>query len=178
MKKILLAALLTIAALTSCTKEGAKLFEGYYSYKLSGTISLTAVADAEATEESGPEIAPDELTLTLTLAPEAGQMNILTRDRSNGDMVLTMNAIGGDVTTMQAKADGNDLDISPVSKRFTLEITAGSKSYTAMIIGSGERLEDVVIINFIAVSGEYSYLGRKYEVTGSNITCVAKSNGR
>lgn len=176
MKKTLLAALLTIAVLTSCTKEGAKLFEGYYSYKLSGTISLTAVADSEATEESGPEIAPDELTLTL--APEAGQMNILTRDRSNGDMVLTMNAIGGDVTTMQAKADGNDLDISPVSKRFTLEITAGSKSYTAMIIGSGERLEDVVIINFIAVSGEYSYLGRKYEVTGSNITCVAKSNGR
>ncbi len=176
MKKTLLAALLTIAALTSCTKEGAKLFEGYYSYKLSGTISLTAVADAEATEESGPEIAPDELTLTL--APEAGQMNILTRDRGNGDMVLTMNAIGGDVTTMQAKADGNDLDISPVSKRFTLEITAGSKSYTAMIIGTGERLEDVVIINFIAVSGEYSYLGRKYEVTDSNITCVAKSNGR
>ena len=93
-------------------------------------------------------------------------------------MVLTMNAIGGDVTTMQAKADGNGLDISPVSKRFTLEITAGSKSYTAMIIGTGERLEDVVIINFIAVSGEYNYLGRKYEVTDSNITCVAKSNGR
>ena len=52
-----------------------------------------------------------------------------------------------------------------------------SESYD-MIIGSGERLEDVVIIKFIAVSGEYSYLGRKYEVTDSNITCVAKSNGR
>ncbi len=174
MKKTLLAAAMMLAALCSCTKEGAKRFEGYYSYKLSGTIELKATEEeSDADQEGTVTIAPDQLTLTLK--NEAGQMNILTRDKKSGDMLITMNAIGGDVTTMQATADGDRLDIAPTSRRLPVEMTAGS-ACTVMLSGTGEKLDDVIILNLTADSGEYSYLGRKYQVSGSKIECVARSN--
>lgn len=175
MKKTLLAAAVMLAALCSCTKEGAEKFEGYYSYKLSGTIELkTTEEQSDADQEGTVTIAPDRLTLTLK--NEAGQMNILTRDKKSGDMLITMNAMGGDVTTLQATADGDKLEIAPTSRRLPVEMTAGSSTCTVMLSGTGEKLDDVIIINFTAGSGEYSYLGRKYQVSGSKIECVAKSN--
>ncbi len=175
MKKALLAAAVMLAALCSCTKEGAKRFEGYYSYKLSGTIELKATEEeGDADQDGTVTIAPDQLTLTVK--NEAGQMNILTKNKDNGEMLITMNAIGGDVTTMQATAGSDKLDIAPTSRRLPVEITAGSSICNVMLSGTGEKLGDVVIINFTAESGEYSYLGRKYEVVASKIECVARSN--
>ncbi len=175
MKKALLAAAMMLAVLCSCTKEGTKRFEGYYSYKLSGTIELKATEEqGDADQEGTVTIAPDQITLTVK--NEAGQMNILTRDKDNGEMLITMNAMGGDVTTMQATAGSDKLDIAPTSRRLPVEITAGSSTCNVILSGTGEKLDNVVIINFSAESGEYSYLGRKYEVVGSRIECVAKSN--
>lgn len=170
----MLAALFMLAALCSCTKEGAERFEGYYSYKLSGTVELKATEEqGDADREGSVTIAPDQLTLTLK--NEAGQMNILTRDKKSGDMLITMNAMGGDVTTMQAKADGSRLEITPASRRLQVEMAAGS-ACTVMLSGTGEKLDDVIILSLTAESGEYSYLGRKYQVSGSKIECVARSN--
>lgn len=176
MKKTLCAAALMLAVLCSCTKEGAKRFEGYYSYKLSGTVSLKAVE--EETDESSDgtvTVAPDELTLSLN--PESGQMNILTRDNDSGEMLVTMNAVGGDVTTFEAVASGKQISFSETQKRVSFETSSiSTRSCTLTLSGDGEKLDDVIVISFKAVSGEYSYLGRKYEVTDSKIECVAKSN--
>ena len=65
MKKILIAAAL-MAAACSCTKEGTARFEGYYSYKTSGTISFEATSAAS----SESELAPDEMTFSIS--PESG----------------------------------------------------------------------------------------------------------
>lgn len=172
MKRILFAAAL-IAAACSCSKEGAARFEGYYSYKLSGTISFEATTASSASTE----IAPDKMTFSIM--PESGQLNILTEDRKSGSIVMTMNAVGGDATTTTGKAQGSTLTLDDCTKRmsFDLSSTALERGQSFTLSGSGKRLDDVLIIDFTA-SGTMDYLGRSYVVTDSDINCVARLNDR
>lgn len=172
MKRILFAAALA-AAVCSCTKEGTARFEGYYSYKLSGTITFEATTPAS----SAVDPAPDNMTFSIT--PESGQLNILTEDRKSGLATITMNAVGGDVTTTTAKAQGTTLTLDDFRKRVSFDIssTAIERGHILTMSGSGKRLDDVLVIEFTA-SGSMDYLGRSYVVTGSDIDCVARSNDR
>lgn len=170
MKRILFAAALLTAA-CSCTKEGAARFEGYYSYKLSGTVSFEA---ASSSSTSGG-LAPDNVTFTIL--PESGQLNILTEDKKSGSVLMTLNAVGGDVTTITGKAEGNSLLLDDSAKRIHFEISGTPASRNLTLSGTGKRLDDMLIIEFTA-SGGMDYLGRSYVVTGSDIDCVARLNGR
>lgn len=172
MKRILFAAAL-LAAACSCTKEGAARFEGYYSYKLSGTISFEATTPGSTTEE----LAPDNMTFSIS--PESGQLNILTEDKKSGSVVMTMNAIGGNVSTMKGKAEGNSLVLDDSARRISFELssTAVDRTQTLTMSGTGKRLDDMLIMEFTA-SGGMDYLGRSYVVTGSDIDCVARINDR
>lgn len=169
----LIAAAAALCALCSCSKEGAKLFEGYYSYKMSGELSYTATSPAD---ESAVVTAPDELTFKLQ--SESGQMNILCRDRKSGSMTLTLNAVGGDVYVVDATAEGSALRTSEMSKTF--KVTDSGLSFTGkldvVLDGEGERLDDVVLLHLRAKSGTLRYLGRDYNVSSSRIECVAKEN--
>ena len=167
MKKTLFAAALAVAALCSCTKEGTEIFEGYYSYKLSGEITLTQIVD-ETDTVTVPEV------LTLSLTPESGQMNILTRDKDGGEMVVTMNAMGGDATTFEASVEDGKLVIPASDKYFSSELL----KFKLSISGEGSKLSDMVLMDLTAAQTEISYLGRNYTLTDSKITCVATSNDR
>ncbi len=170
MKRTLLAAALTAAALCSCTKEGVKLFEGYYSYKLSGEITLTEIV--EQTDDTAEPTEPEVLTLTLN--PESGQMNILTRDKNEGTMVVTMNALGGGVTTFEAKVADGRLKLPGGGK----QLGSGAMEFKLTLSGEGSRLGDVVLMDLVAAETEIERLGKSYKLTDSKITCVASSNDR
>ena len=171
MKKTLFAPALTLllalTALCSCSKEGTELFEGYYSYKLSGEITLTQIVD-ETDTVTVPEV------LTLSLTPESGQMNILTRDKDGGKMVITLNAMGGDATTFEASVEDGKLVIPASDKYFSSELL----KFKLSISGEGSKLSDMVLMDLTAAQTEISYLGRNYTLTDSKITCVATSNDR
>lgn len=169
MKRILIAAAL-IAAACSCTKEGAARFEGYYSYKTSGTISFEATSAADSSV-----LAPD--SMTFSISPESGQLNILTRDKKSGAVVLTMNAVAGDVAKVEGKAEGSRLTLEDFTKHVSFELSSSSveRSHDFTFSGSGERLDDMLLLDF-AVTGSMEYLGRTYVVTGSDINCVARLN--
>ena len=172
MKKILLAAAL-VAAACSCTKEGAARFEGYYSYKLSGNISFEATTPASSDGDTAP------YKMTFSISPESGQLNILTEDKKSGAVVLTMNALGGDAVAVTGKAEDSSLTLDDFTKRFSFDLssTALERTHSFTVSGTGERLDDILIIRFTA-SGSMDYLGRSYVVSGSEINCVARLNDR
>lgn len=194
MKKTLFATALTLllalTALCSCSKEGTELFEGYYSYKLSGEITLTEIVESEGdgtgnadsqtegdqTGDTGSdtEETADPQVLTLTLTPESGQMNILTRDKDGGKMVITLNAMGGDATTLEASVEDGKLVIPASDKYFSSELL----KFKLSISGEGSKLSDMVLMDLTAAETEISYLGKNYTLTDSKITCVATSNDR
>lgn len=186
MKKTLFATALTLllalTALCSCSKEGTELFEGYYSYKLSGEITLTEIVesesdgtgDADSQTEGDAEETADPQVLTLTLTPESGQMNILTRDKDGGKMVITLNAMGGDATTLEASVEDGKLVIPASDKYFSSELL----KFKLSISGEGSKLSDMVLMDLTAAETEISYLGKNYTLTDSKITCVATSNDR
>ena len=172
MKKILTAAVL-IAAVCSCTKEGTARFEGYYSYKTSGTISFEATTSGE----SDSELAPD--SMTFSISPASGQLNVLTGDRKSGAVVLTMNAVAGDAVAVDGKAEGSSLTLDDFTKRVSFDLSSSTveRSHSFTFSGSGERLGDMLLLEF-TVSGSMDYLGRSYVVSGSDIDCVARLNER
>ncbi len=194
MKKTLFAPALTLllalTALCSCSKEGTELFEGYYSYKLSGEITLTEIIETEEdgtgdadsqtegdqTGDTGSDTgeAAEPQVLTLTLTPESGQMNILTRDKDGGKMVITLNAMGGDATTLEASVEDGKLVIPASDKYFSSELL----KFKLSISGEGTKLSDMVLMDLTAAETEISYLGKNYTLTDSKITCVATSNDR
>lgn len=168
MRKLIATIALAAAVLSSCTKEGAGRFEGYYSYKLSGSIQL------EATEASDPETAQGPDMINARISSESGQMNILARDKSSGAMVITMNAVAGDAVSFEASAEGDKLTVKEAAKHVSLDNTL-IRGLKLRLAGTGERLEDVVIIKFSA-AGETEYLGRTYTVKDSEVECIARLN--
>lgn len=170
MKRFLFAAalLLSLAAVSvSCTKEGPARFRGNYTFKTGGSLTVRPADDPEA--ESS----------TVYLADESGQMDVLVADKSSGSMIITMNALGGSVTTFDATADGSVLSIYPQSRRVSLSLLGSSDavrpSVTVEVSGTGVRYDDVLILS-LDYSGSYSLAGTEYEIIGSDIECVAKLN--
>lgn len=146
------------------------MFEGYYSYKLSGEITLTEII--EQSDEDAEAVEPEVLMLTLN--PESGQMNILTRDKKEGTMVVTMNALGGDVTTFEAKVEDGRLILPGGEKHMSSDVL----KFKLRLSGTGTKLDDVVLLDLVAAETEIERLDKNYKLTDSKITCVASSNDR
>ena len=75
-----------IVLLSSCGKISR--FQGNYSFKTSGTVTMERASVNDATKEE----------IKSALTSESGQMNILSK---GGDsLIVTMSIIGGDVVVM------------------------------------------------------------------------------
>ena len=168
---------LALIAITSCEKEGVDLYEGFYSYKLSGTLTLdkqlieTAELPDGGTSEPSEPSEPQEVTLHLI--SESGQMNVLKT--SADSLIITMNAIGGDVLVIDALVNGNDLEICEFSRMAKVEDGSRSVSLNCTASGSGKKYDDVIILDFI-YSGSGSSTLYDYTVKSSSVKCVAKVN--
>ncbi len=156
--------------LLSCSKEGTDIFKGNYSFKTSGNVGV------EATFTSGEE--SSERSFDMQLATEQGQMDIISR--SETEVLITMNVLGGDVYTAQAKVQDEVLVLEPYTRYVRLEFPDfGHKNMPVTISGTAERYGDSIIFT-LAYSGEYDWEDedRKLhaEINSSDVRTVARLN--
>lgn len=159
--KIVAMAVVAAAALCSCAKEGPGRFKGNYSFKTSGTVSVREKGNEEAE------------AFTLKLPDEQGQMDILEAE-GNG-MLVTMNILSGGVVVFNAEAEGKTITLLPVERVLSVKPGVVQVSLDMSVEGSGQRYGDSVIFD-LTCTGGYEELGVEYEITGSNVKCVAKLN--
>lgn len=154
---------LLLSVTCSCEKQGIALYEGYYSYKTSGSVEVekTLIESSEKSED------------TLALLAENGQMNIL----KNGDdkLIITMNAIGGDVVVFDAEVIDNNLIVSEFSRLVKIEDGSRTVSFNCNVSGSGKKYDNVIILD-LNYSGSASTTLYNYTIKSSAVKCVAKVN--
>ena len=163
------AAAAVILTAVSCTKEGPSRFKGNYTFKTSGTITVRPEGDDQAG------------TTVFTLSDENGQMDVVARDKSSGDMVVAMNILGGSVLTFDAVADGMRMNITPFTRQLTVpvieegvfEVVPPVASVT--VTGYAERYADALLFR-LEYEGSYTFRDVKYEIVRSDISCWAKEN--
>lgn len=158
------AAAVALVLMTGCSKEGPSRFRGNYSYSTSGTVVLASSDD----------------TLTVSVPAEAGQLDIVTADKSSGDMILTMRPVTGGAVVFDANADGRLLRLSPAARRLQVNFGNGVLAADAVemdvdVSGYGERYSDVIIFR-LEYDGTCVHEGITYRITESSVDCVAKEN--
>lgn len=162
---------LALIVLGSCEKEGVDLYQGYYSYKLSGSVTVEKTL-IEAAEIPDTE-APEPVEAKLALISENGQMNVLKKGADS--LIITMNAIGGDVLVLDACVKDNDLEISEFSRIVKVEDGSRSISLNCTASGSGKKYDEIIILEF-SYLGEGSSTLYDYSIKSSSVKCVAKLN--
>lgn len=195
--KPFVAALAVVASLLSfcsCEKEGVKLFDGNYSFKTSGilTIERTAkVSESDASAEIPARISdsgnigwpdidlpdvdfPDgNRTFRLALTSESGQMNVIkTGDNS---VIVTMNVVGGDAFVFSGKAEGKVLTLDPAVRFVSFRDGANTVSLEVTVSGTAEKHDDVAIFTLEYTGGGETTL-YDYKILASEVKCVAKLN--
>lgn len=167
MKQIakIFAAAMMVCAAASCSKEGAELFEGSWSFKTSGTVSLVPV---------GPDGTPLAEAVTLPLKSESGQMTVV--GTGDDEMILTMNIIAGDVYVFDAEAHEDEFVLEAEPKVVGVTVSADETVYAAVqASGEGERYGDMIIIEWDYTGGSVMD-GLTYVITDSRVETVAKLN--
>lgn len=162
----MIAALLALALMSACSKNGAERFEGKWSYKTSGSVSVVV------TDSLGITVGD---TLTAVLATEAGQMHIAGTG-NDGSMMLTMNAMAGNVTVYEAFLAGSEIVLNPKSRVVNLSLGGlPSLAVNVLATGRGRRYDDILLLR-MDYSGSTKSGNYTYEITGSDVDCVATSN--
>ena len=192
-----LAVIVSLMSLISCEKEGVKLFDGNYSFKTSGilTVERTAkVSESDASAEISarasdngntgwpdidlPDIPdvdfPDgNRTFKLPLTSESGQMNIIkTGDNS---VIVTMNIVGGDALVFNGKAEGKVLTLDPAVRFVSFRDGANTVSLEITVSGTAEKHDDVAVFTLEYTGGGETTL-YDYKILASEVKCVARLN--
>lgn len=165
------AILTTMAVFCSCTKEGEKLFKGNFSFKTSG--SLTTEVTVETPLDTSIAI------FNSAIATEQGQMDIISLGGDNGEMMITMNVLNGDMRCFKATAKGSILELEPTEAHIKADIKNSTTALTVTVSGTAERYDNIIIFN-LKYEGEKSseIVGRTehIKIKDSDIRCVAKMN--
>ena len=184
MKRLALAAVAAAAlVLSGCSKEGASRFEGNYSYSLGGMLTFSPAGGtsgsigAGGSSDGSPAVAADDLTAVIK--SESGQMDLVTVSGKSGEMLVTLRPLAGGVLVFDAVADGKTLTLKPVSHRISVDfgdgILTGNADMDVEISGTGERYSDMIRFAF-TYSGSCTHAGQEYEISASDVTCVAVMN--
>ena len=156
--------ILLMLSVASCTKEGTEKFEGEYTFKMGGTLTLAPV------DTTGID------TMRLSLASEMGQMKITTIDKEARLAIVTMDILGNGAVVLDATENDGRLELTPKERRTSIVISGMTHSDADLTLsGYGERYEDMIVFN-MKYSGEYVYRGVNYEVTSSQVDCIATMN--
>lgn len=196
-----LAAAVSLSVFSSCEKEGVKLFDGSYSFKTSGILTVdrktristsaasatqrTKASDTEDSDIPGLPGLPDlpdipdidipegDRTFSLQLSAESGQMNIIRTEGSSA--VVTMNIVGGDALVFDAQADGKTLKLSPLRRIISFRDGTQTASLDVTVSGTGEKHENVVVFT-LSYTGSGESTLYDYKIMSSEIKCIAKEN--
>lgn len=164
-------ALVIMCAMTfvSCTKEGINLFEGRYSYKISGLVSLIPSAYVNAPAAVSPTVIP--------LYPEQGQMHINVKDKDKNVVIISFNDIKGSVITADATIESDEIKIGEGMLK-TASVTDGTNKIGSGIVlysASGKLYGNQIIMQLV-YNGELTLNGTKMTIVDSKIDCVATRN--
>ena len=174
MKRImseLTAILAVMAVFCSCTKEGEKLFRGNFSFKTSGSLTTEIIV----------ETALDTTTSTQNslITTEQGQMDIISLGGDDGEMMVTMNVLNGDMRCFKATAKGSILELEPAEATIKANIRNSTIAMTVTVSGTAERYDNIVIFNLKYEGEKTSETLNRTEhirIKDSEIRCVAKLN--
>ena len=161
---VLLAFATVLASLSSCQKDGVSLFDGNYSFKTSGTMTLR-----KHNVISEP--------ITARLLVESGQMDI-TDMGEDGRMLITMSVAGGDILALYGSAQGKELVLDEQTRMVGVNLLGGeaiSSKQEVTVEGSASRYEDIVLFN-LEYSGTITVAGSEYDIIDSDVICRAKLN--
>ena len=176
--KPFVAALAVVASLMSfcsCEKEGVKLFDGNYSFKTSGILTIERTAKVSESDASAGilDIPDGNRTFRLALTSESGQMNVIkTGDNS---VIVTMNVVGGDAFVFSGKAEGKVLTLDPAVRFVSFRDGANTVSLEVTVSGTAEKHDDVAIFTLEYTGGGETTL-YDYKILASEVKCVAKLN--
>ena len=153
----------------SCTKEGINVFEGRYSYKISGLVSLIPSAYVNAPAAVSPTLVP--------LYPEQGQMHINVKDKDKNVVIISFNDIKGSVITADATIESDEIIIGEGMLK-TASVTDGTNKIGSGIVSyfaSGKLYGNQIIMQLV-YNGELTLNGTKMTIVDSEIDCVATRN--
>lgn len=170
-----LAVVVSLMSLISCEKEGVKLFDGNYSFKTSGILTVERTAKVSESDASAGilDIPDGNRTFRLALTSESGQMNVIkTGDNS---VIVTMNVIGGDAFVFSGKAEGKVLTLDPAVRFVSFRDGANTVSLEITVSGTAEKHDDVAIFTLEYTGGGETTL-YDYKILASEVKCVAKLN--
>lgn len=170
-----LAVVVSLMSLISCEKEGVKLFDGNYSFKTSGILTVERTAKvSESDASAGILDFPDgNRTFRLALTSESGQMNVIkTGDNS---VIVTMNVVGGDAFVFSGKAEGKVLTLDPAVRFVSFRDGANTVSLEITVSGTAEKHDDVAVFTLEYTGGGETTL-YDYKILASEVKCVAKLN--
>lgn len=170
-----LAVVVSLMSLISCEKEGVKLFDGNYSFKTSGILTVERTAKVSESDVSAGilDIPDGNRTFRLALTSESGQMNVIkTGDNS---VIVTMNVVGGDAFVFSGKAEGKVLTLDPAVRFVSFRDGANTVSLEITVSGTAEKHDDVAIFTLEYTGGGETTL-YDYKILASEVKCVAKLN--
>lgn len=170
-----LAVVVSLMSLISCEKEGVKLFDGNYSFKTSGILTVERTAKVSESDASAGilDIPDGNRTFRLALTSESGQMNVIkTGDNS---VIVTMNVVGGDAFVFSGKAEGKVLTLDPAVRFVSFRDGANTASLEITVSGTAEKHDDVAIFTLEYTGGGETTL-YDYKILASEVKCVAKLN--
>lgn len=203
MRVRLLAGLIGLTLLCSCSKSGIPAFRGNYSFKTGGYLDIkgkvydierdTVSIDTVITRRTiaGREfidttyryhtvndtIASRDTQFVRHLAAESGQMRIL---KSEGSRVkVTMNISGGNPVVYDAIIKGTSISLEPCDRRVSVlpgdNASEQSVAFVMNCKGAGSLYDNTIILD-MDYSGRYSYFGLDGNVSASHINCIATRN--
>lgn len=170
-----LAVVVSLMSLISCEKEGVKLFDGNYSFKTSGILTVERTAKVSESDASAEilDIPDGNRTFRLALTSESGQMNVIkTGDNS---VIVTMNVVGGDAFVFSGKAEGKVLTLDPAVRFVSFRDGANTVSLEITVSGTAEKHDDVAVFTLEYTGGGETTL-YDYKILASEVKCVAKLN--
>jgi len=145
----------------SCEKAEVGVFDGSYTYKISGSVSYVP------TSYQG-KIDP----VTTTLKTEQGQMSVATD--KNGETVVTFDELLGEICRTNAAIKDGVMTLEKGEKNISPDIVL-DYSVPVQFSGEGKLYEKVLIIS-LNYSGEFTVAGIPMTIVSSNVECVAKAN--
>lgn len=170
-----LAVVVSLMSLISCEKEGVKLFDGNYSFKTSGILTVERTAKVSESDASAGilDIPDGNRTFRLALTSESGQMNIIKA--GDNSVIVTMNIVGGDALVFNGKAEGKVLTLDPAVRFLSFRDGANTVSLEITVSGTAEKHDDVAIFTLEYTGGGETTL-YDYKILASEVKCVAKLN--
>ena len=171
-KALLFLALCCSIALSSCKKDGVRLFVGDYSFKTSGDLAISVEAEYEG------EDLPIPASLNLSLSNDIGQLNISSVDKESGEVMVVINYLCGDVVTTTGFCDGDEIELDEF-RRTILPVSIStfiSTYYYIKVSGKGRIYDDNTIVFDMKYNGKGSVGSVTYKIRDKNVKMVAYRN--